>query len=258
MVNRRYSVAPFCATPLASPDDYLRLWNQAKAQTSPVVDAYEQACGAAIDREWLDRLALLTQVVIKKSAIEYQHGRLLYATLRRYARDHVSRHLNIVETGTARGFSSLCLAKALEDAGATGKVLTFDVLPHDERIYWNCLRDARGPSTRAELLEDYRDLLERYVVFLRGDSSRELQKLAFPRVHLMFFDSVHTHAQVTAEFAAIRGRQRRGDLLVFDDYTPEAYPGVVKAADEICAAAGYTRLVVSVSARRGYLIAEKQ
>jgi hypothetical protein len=61
-----------------------------------------------------------------------------------------------------------------------------------------------------------------------------------------------------AEFTAIGDRQRPGDVLFFDDYTPDAYPGVVRAADEICRGFGYSRQVVTATPRRRYLVAEKQ
>jgi predicted O-methyltransferase YrrM len=256
--NRRFDAAPLCAAPMATAAEYQRVWEGARARSYPVVDRYEETAGAAIDPGWFQQLALLTQVPIKQSEICYQHGRLLYATLVRYARAFAPDHLTIVETGTARGFSALCMAKALDDSGASGTIVTFDVLPHDVRILWNCVRDSEGPRTRAELLEDYAGLIERHVIFHRGDTKQEMAKMSVPRVHFAFLDSVHTYDYVMAEFASIRDRQRPGDMLFFDDYTPDAYPGVVKAADEICATAGYARLVVTANAHRQYLIAEKQ
>ena len=258
LASRRSSVAPLCKSPLGSEADYLRLWDHARTELHPAADAYERASGAAIDPEWFHALGLLTQVVIKRSPICYQHGRLLYSTLARYIRERGGRDLNIVETGTARGFSSLCLAKALADAGATGKIVTFDVLPHDARMFWNCVSDIHGPRSRAELLRDYSELSERYILFHRGDTRTELRKMSFPRIHFAFLDSTHTHDHVMAEFASIRGRQRPGDVLFFDDYGLNAYPGVTEAADEICRGDGYSPTVVTVSAQRTYLIAEKQ
>jgi predicted O-methyltransferase YrrM len=257
LAERKYDSAPLCKRPLASRAEYLALWNRAKAERHPEADAWEAGCGAAIEPEWFHGLALLTQVTKKRSEICYQHGRLLYATLVRYARDRVGQHLNIVETGTARGFSAVCLAKALADSGASGKIATFDVLPHDVPIYWNCVRDADGRRTRAELLAAYGELLDRYVVFHRGDTRQALRRIAFPRVHFAFFDSVHTYDHVIAEFDSIRTRQRPGDLLFFDDYG-SAYPGVVKAADEICRRHGYASSPITAGGRRGYLVAEKQ
>jgi predicted O-methyltransferase YrrM len=258
MAGRNYARAPLCEAPLAAPAEYRRLWTEARARTYPAIDAFEQESGAAIDPAWFHDLALLTQIAVKKSELCYEHGRLLYAALVRYTRTRGKDHLTVVETGTARGFSALCMAKALADAGASGKILTFDVLPHDAPILWNCIRDADGPRTRAALLVDYASLIERHVIFHRGDTKRELAKLSFPRVNLAVFDSVHTYEHVMAEFAAIRDAQRPGDLVFFDDYTPDAYPGVVRAADEICAVHGYAPRVISANPRRRYVIAEKQ
>src|SRR3546814_8877197 len=70
-----------------------------------------------------------------------------------------SEQAGIFETGTARGFSALCMARALQDAGAGGYVVTVDQLPHDRPMLWNCIDDHEGPRTRAQLLSDYPELL---------------------------------------------------------------------------------------------------
>jgi len=246
-----------CEAPLASPAEYERRWVKARQRTYPAIDRYEQESGAAIDPEWFHRLGLLTQVTIKSSDVCYQHGRLLYATLVRYVRDHLDEPLTIVETGTARGFSALCMAKALSDTGASGKIVSFDVLPHDAPILWNCVRDAEGPRTRAELLRDYADLLERYIFFQRGDTKREMARMSLPRVHFAFLDSVHTGEHVMAEFSCIRDRQKAGDVLFFDDYTPDRFPGVIAAADRICREYGYAGVAIEAEPRRRYLVARK-
>lgn len=255
--ERQYFESPLCAVPLAPPDEYRRRWEAAKARIYPSVDRYEQDCGAAIDPTWFHELALLTQTTIKRSELCYVHGRLLYSSLRRYLRSHPHDQVNILETGTARGFSALCMAKALDDAGAAGKIISCDVLPHDAPILWNCLRDAEGARTRADLLRGYAALLERYLIFQRGDTRRELAKLSVPRIHVAFLDSVHEYDHVMAEFEAIRGRQLAGDILFFDDYDIKAYPGVVRAADEICRTHGFAARLVDAGAHRQYLIAEK-
>ena len=256
--GRRHASAPLCRAPLASEAEFVRRWNSAREETYPEIDDYERACRAAIDPEWFHRLGLITQVTIKRSATCYAHGRLLYSALVRYTRERCRDDVNVVETGTARGFSALCMAKALADAGASGKIVTFDVLPHDTPIYWNSVVDATGPRSRAALLADYADLIDRHVLFHRGDTRLELRKMAFPRVHFAFLDSVHTYDHVMAEFASIRGRQRPGDVLFFDDYNADAYPGVVRAADEICRSHAYAATTVSATRNRRYLIAEKQ
>ena len=84
------------------------------------IDLFEERCDFKIDKKWLDNLALHTQVV-KKSEINYQHGRILYSSLRDYIKKEL-KYLNILEIGTALGFSSTCMSKAIIDSNIKGKI----------------------------------------------------------------------------------------------------------------------------------------
>lgn len=68
---------------------------------------------------------------------------------------------------------------------------------------------------------------------------------------------VHTDEHVMAEFFSIRDQQRTGDVLFFDDYTPDLFPGVVAAADRICREHGYAGVAIEAEPRRRYLVARK-
>lgn len=256
-VNRFYYGQPLISAPRAEESAYRALWDACRSESFPVVDAFEAETGVAVDKAWLDALALRTQVVIKKSPICYQHGRLLYAALIQYVRSSRSATINILETGTARGFSSVCMAKALKDSGAAGKIVTFDVLPHDAPIYWNCVADVEGAKSRSDLLVDYHDLLEAYIVFVQGDASLQLPKVQMPRVHFAFLDGAHRYSDVHREFATLKDKQLSGDVVFFDDYSTDGFPGVVSAVDEICEQYGYDKRVLEVTPERSYVIAKK-
>lgn len=257
LAYRRFYDFPYGREPVATADEYRSRWDLARSREYPSVDEFERTCGFAIDGDWLADLALKTQVVVKQSELGFAHGRILYSALRRYLHEFESRSVTVLETGTARGFSALCMARAMADAGVGGRLLTFDVVPHDVPMYWNCISDMDGPRSRRELLEDYSNLMEEFIIFHQGDSSRELAKVSFPRVHFAYLDAVHSYPNVMAEFAAIRGRQRAGDMVVFDDYTPSVYPGVVRAADEIAEAEGYSKSCVQLRAERSDAILVK-
>jgi predicted O-methyltransferase YrrM len=204
----------------------------------------------------------VTQIVIKGTSLCYEHGRVLYSTLSAYLHDHPASSPNtritILETGTARGFSSLCMAKALKDQLRPGLIITFDVLPHRKKMYWNCVDDWDGPKTRAELLEPWRDLIEDYVIFHQGDTRLELPKIQAERIHFAFLDGSHDYKDLMFEFEQIRQRQLPGDIVVYDDYTPEKFPGVVKAVDEICHNHEYHTIKLQFNTMRGYVIAIKK
>jgi|TARA_B100001971_G_C18238904_1_gene569354 predicted O-methyltransferase YrrM len=252
-----YHNFPFGETPRGSKEEYERIWSQAKQKIYPVIDNYENKLQSKIDSNWFHELALHTQVVIKSSEICYQHGRLLYTFVTDYLNRNDLNYINILETGTARGFSCLCMAKALHDRDVEGKIITFDLLPHDVKMYWNCIDDLESPKSRKELLSNYSDLIERYVIFCEGDTRLMQEKIDMSRINFAFIDASHTFEDVVSEFSYINERQRQGDNILFDDYQPNYFPGVVKAVDTICDKYGYLLETIRVSDQRGYAIAYK-
>lgn len=253
---------PLTSTVVPDRTQFLALQREAAERTYIEIDQYEAKVNASIDREFLNGLALHTQVVIKKSALNWAHGRLLYSALTDYLRrtppSAAADRLTILETGTARGFSALCMAKALADAGRAGTILTLDIVPHDHRIYWNCIDDIEGKKTRRELLAPWVELTSRYVVFLWGESRALLPSLSVDRIHFAFIDGAHDYESVMFEFGHVGPRQQTGDLMVFDDVTPTQFPGIVRAVDDICSRHGYDCIKISSSNQRGYVIARKR
>lgn len=60
------------------------------------------------------------------------------------------------------------------------------------------------------------------------------------------------------EFEYIEDKQENGDIIFFDDYALDLFPGVVKAVNEICRVHKYSKRVISASKNRGYVIATKK
>jgi len=255
--NFRWFKNPLTKKPLATREAYLKIWETEKTKKYQLIDDFEQKTAFKIDKNWYHETALHTQVVIKKSKIVYVHGRLLYASLRAYIEKTKPENINIIETGTARGFSTLCMAKALEDSKTSGKIITFDVLPHNHKMYWNCIDDNEGKKTRQELLKPYRNLTDKYIWFHQGNTKTEFPKLQTDRVHFAFLDSAHNYYYLMSEFQNLKDKQQKGDIIFFDDYTPKMFPGVVKAIDEICEKYNYSKEVITISEQRAYVIAEK-
>ena len=254
---------PFSTLPQANIKYYEGMFLNAQQQLYPDIEGYEEECGFRIPVDWLDTLALQTQVVKKASPICYAHGRVLYAALSSYLLHHPppssTDRINIWETGTARGFSSLCMARALEDQKRSGLIITFDVLPHETEMYWNCIADHQhGPQTRAELLQPWKSLVHKYVIFHQGNTRLELPKVKTDRIHFAFLDGAHTYEDVMFEFQQVGPFQLEGDIIVYDDYTPSQFPGLVRAVDEICEKHCYHRTDLKAHSGRGYVVAVKE
>ena len=130
-------------------------------------------------------LALKTVVVHKKSKITINHGKILYSELSEYINKNKIDNINIIETGTARGFSAICLAKrkALEDQKQNGKVYTFDILPHKRKIYWNTIDDLEKKNSREDILFHWRHLSDTFIIFINNFAHLFLKYIHFNRVH---------------------------------------------------------------------------
>ena len=257
-VNARWHSDPYGTETHASVEEYYALASKAKKNTSSAVCDFESEKGFTIDLEWLDELALHTQIVKKTSTLSYIHGRIIYTALMDYLKKNKHSRLNIIETGTARGFSALCMAKALEDSCVEGLIATFDIIPHHEAMIWNCIDDHEGPKSRSQILSRWQALVDRYILFHQGYSRVELPKVQLDRVHFAFLDGAHGYEDVMFEFSQIRDKQYTGDIIIYDDYNKIQFPGLVRAVDEICSKNSYSRLDIKPDGERAYVIAIKK
>ena len=255
---RSYDENPFEVDPdSVSRERFLDLASRA-LHNDALLAALGERFGDLPAREFVDQLALATQVVPKDEQLDWSHGYLLYAALGSYLRRTPSeRPVTIFETGTARGFSAICMAQALRTAGRAGTILTVDVLHAERPIYWNSIADVDGPRTRLELLEPWSELVGDHIVFLRGDVDVALEQLGLPRIHFAFLDAEHTYDAVRRELAFVAAHQQAGDVIVCDDYTPNAFPEIVRAVDELASSGSYELETYVSSPDRGYAYLQK-
>ena len=243
--------------PLLSREEYLKLFNDTKDEDSEKISNIEILTGFKINKSWIDDLALHTQIVKKKSKLNYYHGRLLYSFLRKYIEQNkYLGAITILETGTARGFSSLCLSKALDDSKKEGKIFTIDLIPNDKKIYWNCIDDCEGKKTRLELLESWKKELKN-IVFLTGDCSKVLENLHLDRVNFAFLDAQHKYENIKSEFNFVFMRQKKDDLILFDDVDIREFPEIARFIEELRKTKTYSLEIINSSEKRSYCLAKK-
>jgi len=252
---------PFGNKIKANKDKYLQLHKQAINNEDKKVVEFEEYCGFSIDQNWINDLALHTQIVIKKEELNFFHGRLLYSLLSKYIHDKkinslVHKPLIILETGTARGFSSICMAKALVDNDYEGIVTTIDSIAHEKEIYWNCIDDHDGPKSRMQLLKKWEPELQR-IIFIQGWTDDVMSRLGIGRINFAFLDAQHTKEDVLKEFKFVSKKQLVGDIVVFDDVTKDNFPGVCEAVEFIEKNYSYTIEKINFTSKRGYAIATK-
>ncbi len=247
---------PFGIQVWAKKNDYENIYEKSILKNYKNIDNYEKKFHRKLDNKWFNNLALTTQVVIKKSSINFQHGKILYYELQKYLEQNDNNFVNILETGTARGFSSICMSRALNDKDTKGKITTIDILPNDKRIYWNSISDLEGKKTRTELLNQWSDMLVN-IDFIQGSSKKVLNNLNIDRVNFAFLDGAHNSNTVNFEFNWVKKRQKKNDVIIFDDYNTKDFLGIVELVKKIEIEKIYKVEKIFSEENRGYAIAYK-
>lgn len=257
LINKPFPKNPFGLKPRESKDYYMNLFKNAIKKRNLNIDQYENNIGYKINEKWFNNLVLYTQITIKNNELNFNHGRILYSLLSNYINKNKDlTNLSIMETGTARGFSSICMARALIDNKTNGTILTLDCISHNEKIYWNVITDHSGKLTRKELLEPWGEELSK-IIFFQGWTIPTLNCIGQQRINFAFLDAQHTKASVLKEFKYISNLQKRGDIIFLDDVTPGLFDGVCQAVNEIEKLYPYKIERLNFDKNRGYAIATK-
>lgn len=194
---------------------YAEAFVKARGLVYPDLDALETRFGYAVDRAWLDEAGRVLSCPIKAAAPHWQHGRVLYSVARDYIAHHPEEMYQVLDIGTAKGFSALCLRKAFLDAGAACAMTSVDVMPPKDRCYRNTIAELDGGlKTLAEILAPWPEASD--ITFVQSTGIDWLK--AHPgRIHVAFIDGKHTGAIVRQEGKLLAARQQSGDVAIFDD-----------------------------------------
>lgn len=215
---------------MPSVDDYCRAWELERDQSYPMITAFEKECGHAIARGRLEGLARVLACPVKSNPPNWQHGRVIYALTRRYVSAYDGGPVSILDIGTAKGFSALCFKSALSDAGASGHIVSVDVLDPDARVKRNTVAEVDGLKTLYETISPW---YEPGQIEFRQQTGTDALVSSKDRIHLAFIDGRHSYEAVYQETRLLAARQYAGDIALFDDTQIEGVARAVQGADRL-------------------------
>lgn len=222
-----------------------------------ILEEVKDYFGYIHDKDEMDDIALKLQICMKSSKPMYLHGYVISSALYKYLSDHSGLDdIVILETGTARGFSSVVMASVMNLKNMNGTIYTTD---HNDR-FDNCLKASqlKRKITLEECVEEWKDLVQKYITFKKGDSNKILNSLdtSLSRIHFAFLDGAHFYDYLKKELDFVASKQQVGDVIVCDDYTEKQFPGICKAIDEFLKKGNYEHRVFygdDGTKKRGYV-----
>jgi predicted O-methyltransferase YrrM len=187
----------------------------------------------------MDDIGLKLQISVKlpkgnKPATRpnYLHGYVVASALYELLDTQILDSVTVLETGTARGFSSLIMAIVINKFEVPGKIHTIDNIS----TFDNCLKSAKlgRKISIEESVEEWKDIVDKYIIFEKGDSKKILADLDknLNRINFAFLDGAHHYKDLKRELEFVEPKQQKDDVIVVDDYTKTQFPEIVKAVDE--------------------------
>ncbi len=233
---------------LIAPERYRVAFAAERVNEYPVIDAIEREAGFAIDRQKLEAAARVLACPVKANPPNWQHGRAIYALTRAYlvlGRNGVT----LLDIGTAKGFSALCLQWALDDSDLFGDVISVDVIDPKSHTLRNTVVECDGLKSLVDVLGPWP---EANLIDFRHETGIGWLMDHPERVHVAFVDGKHSRDVVAKEAELLRDRQEPGDLVIFDDVQIQG------VADAVGTISGYDVECVTVKPERRYAIARRR
>ena len=165
------------------------------------------------------------------SILNFERGMLLYAMVGK------NKPRTILEIGTASGYSTICMAKALTDFNIQGKIITIDPEPHNKKNRYVLNFDEKGSKiyemSREELWN--RCASEEWIKKIQvitGYSGEVFEKNNISKIDMAFIDGHHVFNAVKHDFYAILKSSSDKFQILFDDYFPGESKDVKQLVDE--------------------------
>ena len=165
------------------------------------------------------------------SILNFERGMLLYAMVGKI------RPKTILEIGTASGYSTICMAKALTDFKINGKIITIDPESHIKKNRYVLNFDEKGPKSyemsREELWKKCasEEWIKKIEV-ITGYSGEVFEKNNISKIDMAFIDGHHVFNAVKHDFYATLKNSSDKFKILFDDYFPGEKKDVKHLIDE--------------------------
>ena len=164
--------------------------------------------------------------------LNYERGPLLYALVSKF------KPVNILEIGTSRGYSTLCMAWAMSDNNIPGKIFTIDP-KSTKQICSNLIDDHIQNQPRYENIsieqiwkKISKDGWLEKISPINGYSGSVMSSKNFPKFDMGYIDGAHFYEAVKHDVYAFLKSSKSKFGILLDDYIDRKYYGVKKLVDE--------------------------
>lgn len=173
----------------------------------------------------------------EESLRNYERGILLYGLVTKFRPKH------ILEIGRAQGYSTMCMAWALDENQIDGDIISVDPIPFDNTnnffVDWGDDQEPKYQEiSTSELWKRYADKNWLNKITVLTCYSDELLEKNLPKFDFCYIDGHHIYEAVMCDFSIFLNKANEQFACLFDDYSVNVITKMDKAIDEIRALFG--------------------
>lgn len=164
--------------------------------------------------------------------LEFSRGPLLYALV------GFLKPKRILEFGTGGGYSTLCMAKALNDFKIDGKIFTIDRVGNDEKIsrFYKLPSDEKAHENDISNKEIWKSIVSSQLIDkinpIQGYSGIVMGAKNFSNIDFCYVDGVHSFEGTKHDFLSFLKNAPNSFSVLFDDYIARDFYGVKEFIDK--------------------------
>lgn len=159
----------------------------------------------------------------------FNHGVILYTLLNDYIKEN-NNNFEILEIGSARGYTSLCMSQAIINNKDKSKILSLDVISNDSKFFQKTYIGNKKVS-RSDILKNFSHELLKNIIFIQADTYSDLEKIAFQNLKFAFIDGEHNFKYLSKELEYCDRFLLKDGMIVVDDYNKEEFNEVIRCVN---------------------------
>ena len=171
----------------------------------------------------VDVLAYFKSSVGNKEIINFnfERGYLLYCLVA------MLKPKNVLEIGTAQGFSALCMAWAMNDFKIDGNIHTIDYINHDHEFlhyYKESEQISQKITTRRKLWKEFAEpAWVQKIHIITGYVGQVIDKAKLPKIDFFYIDGPHFYSGVKHDFLSSLLLSSSNSTFLMYDYIDRPY-----------------------------------
>lgn len=210
-----------------------------------------------IKEDKFKKMAIFTGIDLpaKNDGSNFNHGIILYKILDEFIKKK-NNNFEIIEVGTARGYTSLCMSQAINDNNDNSKILSLDVIPNNKKFFQRTYLGNEKVS-RSKILENFSNKLLENIIFLQSDTFSDLDKIVFHNLKFAFIDGEHNYKYLIKELNFCKNNMSDNGLIVVDDFNTSDFSEVVECVKKFSNENNYNLKIINYGDKSNFAVINK-